>query len=493
MKALLWKDMCIFIDVFLAGIALLCASYVLAFLLIYSDQSAAMEWSKVIAGGASLTRFTSMLICALLGSYAFAREGEDRSFLFLASLPARRIDIVLSKIIIAVSLVVSIWIISLGIMLAGMHAMGYEWDTLQLVLEGMTGYVASSVMAFGGAWFLSLFLGTAIGAAFAGLMLLIPVYTAQFCVNWYFNLDNPMFFHWGMVVFMLAAAILSIAAGAAIFLRLGVTTEEAGLRIAFPWRKDTSQPAAGLRALIGHRRATPVHALLWKDFRLIKSSSLIGLAVIALPYVIAAAGPRAPEAASSFYRTASLVSIALSALIFTFWSGHIMSAENASGSIAFLSYLPVPVVKGLASKLAVTFIPMCVLAAANLILLLAASNAIPGAVRFDRAFTWDAWGNSPFIIMGLALTNGTLMAFSLAWFLSAHYRRPALAIILGLLAVPLSMAIWAALNTYCRENAEALSPLQFTCLYSAGNVVLVLTLLMAGCFAALRQQRNKGR
>ena len=170
-----------------------------------------------------------------------------------------------------------------------------------------------------------------------------------------------------------------------------------------------------------------------------------------------------------------------------------MSAENASGSIAFLSYLPVPVIKGLASKLAVTFIPMCVLAAANLILLLAASNARPGAVRFDRAFTWEAWNNSPFIIMGLALTNGTLMAFSLAWFVSAHYRRPALSIILGLLAVPLSITMWAALNSHCRDNAEALSPLQFTCLYSAGNVMLVLTLLMAGCFVTLRQQRNKGR
>ena len=85
LRALLWKDARIFGEVFLAGLAMIAVSYLFAFLLVFSDQGRLLEWSKVIAGGASLTRFTSLLLSALLGAYAFARENEDRSILFLTA------------------------------------------------------------------------------------------------------------------------------------------------------------------------------------------------------------------------------------------------------------------------------------------------------------------------------------------------------------------------------------------------------------------------
>jgi ABC-type transport system involved in multi-copper enzyme maturation permease subunit len=90
MKALLWKDCRLLMDVVWAALALFVASYLLVFLLIYSDSKSGFEWSKVVAGGASLTRFSSILICALAGSYAFAKEKEDKSLLFLQALPAGR-------------------------------------------------------------------------------------------------------------------------------------------------------------------------------------------------------------------------------------------------------------------------------------------------------------------------------------------------------------------------------------------------------------------
>ncbi len=490
MKALLWKDSRIFVDVLLAGVALLCGSYVLAFMLIYSDQSTAFQWSKVIAGGASLTRFTSLLICALLGAYAFAREGEDRSLLFLTSLPAKRTDVVFSKILVASGSVAAIWLSSLAAMVAGIRAMGHEWSTLWLVMKAMLGYIASGVMAFGGAWFLSLFLGSAVGAAFVGLMFLAPVYLMQFLVNWYFGLDNRMFFHWGTVGFMLAAGLLGVWAGAGIYVRFGTATEEAGLRVSLPWRKDGSDVVPGLGSLVGHKRAVPFQALVWKDSRLIRASLLIGLGITVAPYLIAIVVHQASGTIPSQCRTASLISMALSTLVFAFWSGHIMSAENASGSLAFSSYLPISRIKELGSKLAVTFVPALLLSTANLVLLLATNNAVPSAVRFDSTLTWAAWHDAPFIVMGLGLANAAVMAFSLAWFLSAHWQRPAVAIVLGALATPLSLAAWAVLSAFCWERPDVFSPFRFACLYGSGNGAFVLMLLVAGCFAALRRQRN---
>ena len=260
LKALLWKDARIFGDVFAAGVALLAGSYFMAFLSVYADNASGFAWSKVIAGGASLTRFSSILICALLGAYAFARESEDRSLLFLSSLPARRKDIVLSKVTIAAALFLVLWIVSLAIMVPGIRAMGYGWSVFPLILQGMLGYVASGVMAFGVAWALSLFMGSPIAAAFAGLMALMPVYAAQFAINWRFNIENPMFFHPMTIVFMVVVGFAGVLAGSAIYLRFGGAPEEFALSLSLPWarrsrRRDSAQ--AWSKSGVGERPVGP--------------------------------------------------------------------------------------------------------------------------------------------------------------------------------------------------------------------------------------------
>lgn len=486
MKALLWKDLRLFADVFLAGVALLLGSYALAFLLVWSDDLSAFEWSKVIGGGASLTRFTSLLVCALLGACAFGRESEDRSLRFLACLPARSADVVLSKLVIAVSMVVILWLTSTAILAVAMRAMGYGWDALLWTLQAMLGYVASGVMAFGGAWLLSFLLNTSIGAAFAGLMLLAPVYAAQLLLNSFFGLDNPMFFHGGAVVFMVVAGLLGVTAGTSIYMRSGCAAD--GASALFGRRRPGLRTATSLDLPAHHKRNGPIRALLWKDYRLMRAPLLTGLAVLALPHAVAAAGSRISGNALSHFETASLIGIALGALIFPFWSGHIMAAESASGTVRFLSSLPVPPVKALAGKLAVSFTPMLCMSTVNVVLLIMTHNANPNEAGFNGDLTWTEWVEVPHIVMGLGLANGAAVAFSLAWFASAHYGWPALAIVFGVLAAPLVLTLWAALSTFCAETADSLSPLQFATVFSSGACVAALLLLVAGSIIALRRR-----
>ncbi|MBN2562470.1 MAG: ABC transporter permease [Phycisphaerae bacterium] len=483
-KALLWKDSRIFLDVFLAGVALLFASYALAFLLVYSEGWGAFRWSKVIAGGASLTRFSSLLVSALFGAYAFGKEREDASLRFLTRLPAKRRDVVKSKIAIAVGSVAALWLISLAVLAGGVRAMGYEWGVLLLSLQAMLGYVASGVLAFGAAWLLSLFMNTTMGAAFAGLMLLAPVCACQLLANSYLGIDNPMFFHWIAVVFMVVAGASGVAAGTAVYLRHGGTPGAVRAGVLASLRGAAARSSSP--ALIGTKRVGPFRALLWKDYRVMKGALLIGVAAVCLPYVVALALPGGSQEMLGHLRGASLIAIALGAVIFTFWSGQVMAADAGSGAVQFVSRLPAPAPKRLHSKLAVSLVPALVLAGVNLAVLIIANNLMSGEVRFDGTLTWQGLSDAPFVSMGLALTNGTVAGFSVAWFVSARYSRPAVAIVLGVLATPVYIGLWAGLSALCAEAGDGLSPLGFAGAFGVGTSVIAVALVAGGCLAALK-------
>ncbi len=79
--------------------------------------------------------------------------------------------------------------------------------------------------------------------------------------------------------------------------------------------------------------------MVWKDYRLAKTSLLIGLCVLALPYIGVLFSASIQGNLLASFRIASMISIALGVLIFPFWSGQMMSAESASGASAFLGTL----------------------------------------------------------------------------------------------------------------------------------------------------------
>ena len=478
MKHLLWKDLRLFGDVFLAGVALILASYFVAFILVYSDPQG-FTWSKAIGGGASLTRFTSILICALMGGYAFAREAEDNSAVFLASLPVKRGRVAASKVVVSFALVAAFWIISLAILLISMRAMGVEWQGLRMMLIAMLGYISSGLLVFGVAWFLSLFLQSAVGAAFAGLLSLAPVYLAQAAARWYFPSDSPIFLGWTAVTLMAGAGAMGVLGGAMLYVRYGVNVNES-LSALLPTRAsgeatlpddlDSKQPRAGM-----------LHALLWKDYRVVRFSLLLGLCIIVIPYGVAAAASALNGDPAVYLRGGALASIALSVLVFAFWSGAQMAHENATGASRFLASLPIPWLKAQWSRVGTPLVPATVVALTNVAVLVLAHNAANQELRFDAEFSWSMWNDAPYIVMGLALANGGALAFGASWFASAYYRRPALSIVLGILAGPVTVGLWGAGSTWCSELDHGLSPMAFTCAFTLLTGVTIAATLAAGC------------
>jgi ABC-type transport system involved in multi-copper enzyme maturation permease subunit len=475
MKGLIWKDLRIFGDVFLAGVALVLASYALAFVLVYSDPDG-FTWSKVIGGGASLTRFTSILICALMGGYAFAREAEDNSALFLTSLPVKRGHVAASKVIVSFSLIAVFWIVSLAILLVSMRNMGIEWNALGMVLVAMTGFIASGIFVFGVAWFLSFFLQSAVGAAFAGLLSLVPVYLAQAVARWYLATESPIFLSWAAVAFMAVGGVMGVLGGTMLYVRFGVSVNEA-LAALLP-RRVLALAAAPENPIAERTRGSALHALLWKDCRIVRVSIALGLVVIAVPYAVAAAVSALNGEAAVYTRGGALASIGLSVLVFAFWSGVQMAHENAIGARRFLTSLPIPWVKAQWSKAGVALVPAAIVGLVNTGILIIAHNAASRDLRFDASFSWTMWNDAPYIVMGLALANGGALAFGMSWFASAYYRRPALAIILGILAGPVTIGLWAAGGTWCSGSDYGLSPLMYACAFT-----LLMTVALAGIVA----------
>ncbi len=458
MKGLLWKDLRIFGDVFLAGVALVTASYALAFLLVYMDPNG-FGWEKVIAGGASLTRFTSILICALMGGYAFARESEDSSAIFLAGLPAKCSRVAASKLIVSLGLVAMFWAISLAVLLISMRSMGLEWHALGMVAVAMTGFIASGLFVFGIAWLISFFLNSAVGAAFVGLIALVPVYLVQAAARWYFATESPIFLSWTAIVFMAAGGAAGILGGTWLYIRFGLAVNEA-ISVLLPNRVHDSAPD-GSEAPASS--GSEFHALFWKDYRIVRLSIALGLFVVAIPYAVAIAASALNGEPAASLRGGALASIGLSVLVFAFWSGVQMAHENAIGARRFLAALPIPWLKAQWSKVGVALLPAALVGIVNASALIVAHNTADGNLRFNSAFTWTMWNEAPFVVMGLALANGAALAFALSWFASAHYRRPALAIVLGILAGPVTIGLWAAGSSWCSGLESGPTPLVFAC------------------------------
>ena len=66
---------------------------------------------------------------------------------FLATLPARRMEIILSKALIALTLLVTLWGASLLVMFLGLRVMGYEWRVLLAIL--CAGLISGQKMVWG--------------------------------------------------------------------------------------------------------------------------------------------------------------------------------------------------------------------------------------------------------------------------------------------------------------------------------------------------------
>lgn len=469
-KALLWKDYRIFRDVFTGGLALIAASFGMALLILVMNGE--LSWATLLGGGASLTRFAAILVGALFGGYAFAFEREERSDLFLAVLPIPRRKQLQTKFFLAVSALALYWFISMAILMVSLGFMGASAEGIWLSLRSMMDFMAATCLVFGIAWAVSASARSPLTAAFVGMMALFPVCIAQVTTTELLDLEPFYFFSAPTLAGMVLTGMGGVLLGNYHYLhnRSGA----AWMGRFRSWRRRRE----GTAHHPAFTNGTPLMALLWKDFQLIKAPVLLGVVVVLLPHAWTLAGIFQGDFVVS--PGACLLSIALCTLVFPFWAGQLMGTERATRAVEFLHVLPIGKGAARTSKFLVLLVGPVVLTALDVALLLYANNS-GGAVPFNGHLTWAQWQEPAEVITGLALSNGALVALGVAWLLAARGDRTLMAIILGILASPVMVVLWASLSTWSSEiGSGMLTPRNFVLFFDLGVVLMVLAFVGAG-------------
>jgi len=87
--------------------------------------------------------------------------------------------------------------------------------------------------------------------------------------------------------------------------------------------------------------------------------------------------------------------------------------------------------------------------------------------------------------MGFALACASPLACSLSWLLGARSLRPALAILAGVVSMPVFVLVWASASALAPEIAPWLSPLYFVILFAVAAVLLSVAGVLAGAVSLL--------
>jgi ABC-type transport system involved in multi-copper enzyme maturation permease subunit len=466
-KPLLWKDYRIFRDVFMGGLVLIAASYAMALMVLVINGE--LSWTTFLGGGASLTRFFAILVGALFGGYAFAFEREERSDLFLAVLPISRPAQLKSKLLLASVALALYWIISMAIVVVALGIMGVTPQDIVMSMRAMLDFVAASIMVFGIAWRLSASARSPLTAAFSGLMALFPLCIAQAAATHVFELAPFYFFSGLTLIAMVLLGAIGVINGSRHFLQNNPTKSYLGVL-----SRGQQNTMRGSRAA-SSRKGTPLKALLWKDYQLVKTPLWVGVGVILLPHGWSVLSVLSGDGAISL--GGCLLSIALCTLVFPFWAGQLMGAERASRTVEFLAPLPIVAGRAMVSKCLVLIVTPLSLSILNIGLLVYANNGADGAIALNSHMAWANWYEPAELTAGLALGNGALLALAVTWILAARSPRALVAIIVGMLMSPVTVTVWAGLSTWSSESStEFLTPLNF---------VLSFALVVAGMVSGL--------
>lgn len=446
MNALLRKEARLLSDVVFGSCVLLAASFPLAFAGVAMQGVRPFPWISALAGGCILNQYTMVLTGALLGAAAFAREREEGNVHFLAMLPLTHARHYASKAMVALSLWFVLWVINALALIAITLAASQGPGLLAPFLIRMFSVVILSFAALGFASLAGSRIDSVTGAAFASGAGVLAV--AVLRSLWTTTTGAPFF----SLSFLVGLGLLGAAgiAGAA----YGFNRTEAA-------RRYTRSGSARVGLICGRRSARgPASALLWKDARLMRLSTGMGLLVFILP--LAAAGGNALIAgnAAPGFRTASLLSIALGWIILPLWSAGALASEWASSSHQFLAYLPVSARRIVLAKLAVAIAPaLLVLWTGAAVFFIAQSNII-GEPAIRWAMSWDEFNTSHFLGGAIAYTGALPVTFAVAWYFAARLRRKIVAIVLGVVSGPLAMAAWAVTSAPEGFVVENLLPLQ---------------------------------
>lgn len=470
--ALCWKDYRIFRDVFAGGLILIAACYAFAALALLMNGE--LTWAMWLGGGASLVRFTAVLVAALLGGYAFAGEREECSHLFMETLPVRRREQLTSKLLLAVAALGLYWGVSLLILVLAMISMGVSAAGIWLSMRALLDFVVLGLVAFAVAWRVSVGSSAPLTAALAGLGSLFPLCIAQFLATRFLGLDPLYFLSGGGLLASGLAACLLIADGGRRFVRGAADARSPG-RL----RPETGHGASRLMG----RRVSPFIALFWKDIHLVKTVLWIGGGLALLPHGWTAAQLINGDVGGGL--GPSLLSLALCAVIFPLWSSQLTGSEKRTGSVFFLGVLPIAPFHARLSKLVLLLGFPLALTALNILLLTRANNLMDDRPLLGVDMARESWYRAPELLTGLALACGATLACGVGGYLSARSGRVVMGLLVGAISGPVVVTLWAGLSTLCAQaSTGAPSPLEFVVLFILAALLISVLFSWRGCAAS---------
>jgi ABC-type transport system involved in multi-copper enzyme maturation permease subunit len=183
MSWLLWKDYRHNRMVVIAGVCILLALYLIAVcLVLWSRVMVLSDWKHMIAIASVYSLSISQLTVALIGGNAIAGERVDRSAEFLAALPITRKKILASKLLLALIIIATIWLIDASAAYCLRETFwnyppgapevraGWTPEARAAFLEVAANIALTGLLFFGVAWFLSSFLTSPTFSICGGLL-----------------------------------------------------------------------------------------------------------------------------------------------------------------------------------------------------------------------------------------------------------------------------------------------------------------------------------
>lgn len=227
-----------------------------------------------------------------------------------------------------------------------------------------------------------------------------------------------------------------------------------------------------------------MRALIWKEFRLCWPILLVGLALLALPYVLLWSFgelDKAPAYVAKTCSSAAVASLVFQVLTLALLGGNAIAGERNDRSAEFLAYLPVSRAKNLVSKL--VWPVVAVVLAIGVTAAMVSVAVVLGGFTFDDFLNTSAKENGTF----LAIAIVGCLCFSVAWLGSAWLRSPTFAVAGGLLA-PVIVNFATALIVKVVPPPQVRYPDQFVWIILAIVVPSIACIcFFAGCYHYLRR------
>jgi len=194
------------------------------------------------------------------------------------------------------------------------------------------------------------------------------------------------------------------------------------------------------------------------------------------------------DSGAAGFRMASLLAMALGWVVLPLWGGTGLGSEWPGGNLPFVGGLPLAPGWRILSKLSVLAMPAAFVMGLPVVVFLLAQAQLAGEPALDRTLTWDGFNQSAFL--GGAVAYGSAMPVTLAtaWYFAARLHRTIVAIVLGVIAGPVAMALWAVTGGPGGHLTTLSSPLAAVGLHASALMLLSTVLIALGSRRAARHQ-----